>query len=53
MLITWLQQYCKLKPPQPLFADTKATASLQMHFCVCQINTTKVVQGCPIKMEQL
>ena len=49
-LITWVQCY-RLKPPQPLFSKCEKTASLCMGFC--QINTTKVIQNCPIKMGQL
>ena len=33
---------------QPLFSECKTTGSLCM--CFCQIDTTKVVQSCPIKI---
>ena len=41
----WLQYY-KLKPLLPLFSGCKNKYKLCMRFC--QINTTKVVQSCPM-----
>ena len=47
-LISWLQYY-KLKPLKPLFSRCKKWL-LHCALCFCQINTTKVVQSCPIKI---